>query len=101
MRASIDQSSKTAPQSARPPTRTIMTTEILITASLAARILNCSTQNIAYLRERGTLVPAKSGPFRFHMADIEAHRLRRETRTKHGPKHGVEFVSVSQEQKKV
>ena len=81
--------------------RTIMTTEILITASLAARILNCSTQAVAYLRERGTLVPAKSGPFRYRMADVEAHQLRREKRMKHGPKHGVEFVGVSQEQKKV
>ncbi len=69
-----------------------MTTEVLITASMAARIIGISTQAVAHLRDRGTLSPVKSGPFRYRMADVEAHRARRESRRAKGPRHGVEIV---------
>ena len=68
-------------------------TEVLVTAAMAARIIGCSTQNIAHLRDTGTLTPVKSGPFRYRMADVEAHRVKHEGRRTKGPVHGVEFIN--------
>ena len=70
-------------------------TEVLVTAAMAARIIGCSTQNIAHLRDTGTLTPVKSGPFRYRMADVEAHRARHEGRRAKGPRFGIELVGRS------
>jgi hypothetical protein len=66
--------------------------DVLVTARIAAQMLGCTTQSVAYLRQHGMLVPAKSAPFRYRIQDVEAHRARREGAKVNGPRYGVEIL---------